>query len=923
MKTTAPSPSKTARPSPSSVHPTPKGTGRRTRNLLKNYYGIQEEGVVPTLSNPLDVDSKGFDAGQARTKYLRTKGIGDLVRLDNKLVSDIRELDGDSKTLVYENYGKFINATESIHHMSKGLSDMVDTLKGLEVTLGTAKSEQVNMLENMADRRSHLRTLHAEHDRLSKLADILTLPSTLGERIHCQDLVGAVSAYVSARPSLEEHASLAGVQQLSRESREIVGRMERNLLSSLLHQDASIQEMTRCVGLCSGLATKPLDLLQSFLKQAHGRLEEATTGRHQRTMSRETNLNGGEDRVGSTMDGEERKVEEEGEEGKGWVPPPEWFSITLVSREDTKAIQERIKDFSSHWIKIYLALLKDCLDLPAYEGLCHAYPNCLPLWRIDPETGRLYAECVGAWESAYVAGIFQRISSDFEGSFSIFLEDRGSSDLAMPELYEFVVREETCLTDALAMEGLERFEAFQSSGMSYLQESDEAAEQFRGIVRQGLGLFWEKIMQFMGDFARHGPKAWKCAPQGILVLANLAMDFESAAVMATAEAFSQRLCPTVAMIGERGWWSPEDRQAWAVWEEEAIGTIDRCGQVAQSLLQMYVDKVSGKMIHLYRASLVNKDWEGMGKMEVHGPSEDSWKPALEAMSGAERDVIVLFGDDDELEGIRLSDVDGEDGEDDDDDEGTADWMDDEVSETQSVSSKASRRSRRPTHLEAQRRSRTRKSTSSATSSVTSSPAMSSASLTPLSVGTASMTSRRRLRGLTSPTAISPSPTHHSTPSPIHPSTAYTTSPGLGMSVPMTPGGGEMGSLEGGEGGGIAQSWLQPIGRLFMERVEVYGGEVEVNRVGLMRSISLAVAKAWGEEARSYVYGMGGLRQTQVDVTWVRDRWASMLGEDGGINALLDEVLAGVYRRCIDPRPLDARRARHLAGLDGGDSRGGS
>lgn len=36
--------------------------------------------------------------------------------------ADIRELDGDSKTLVYENYGKFINATESIHHVSLFLS---------------------------------------------------------------------------------------------------------------------------------------------------------------------------------------------------------------------------------------------------------------------------------------------------------------------------------------------------------------------------------------------------------------------------------------------------------------------------------------------------------------------------------------------------------------------------------------------------------------------------------------------------------------------------------------------------------------------------------------------------------------------------------------------------------------------------------
>lgn len=55
----------------------------------------------------------------------------------------------------------------------------------------------------------------------------------------------------------------------------------------------------------------------------------------------------------------------------------------------------------------------------AYQGLHYPYPGCRPLWQVDADVGRLYAECVGAWESAYVAGVFQQISSDFEGEFML------------------------------------------------------------------------------------------------------------------------------------------------------------------------------------------------------------------------------------------------------------------------------------------------------------------------------------------------------------------------------------------------------------------------------------------------------------------------------------------------------------------------
>lgn len=60
-------------------------------------------------------------------KIFVEKQLPGLIQTDNELVADIRQLDGDMKTLVYENYSKFLSATDTInkvayHALLKGTS---------------------------------------------------------------------------------------------------------------------------------------------------------------------------------------------------------------------------------------------------------------------------------------------------------------------------------------------------------------------------------------------------------------------------------------------------------------------------------------------------------------------------------------------------------------------------------------------------------------------------------------------------------------------------------------------------------------------------------------------------------------------------------------------------------------------------------
>jgi len=70
--------------------------------------------VLPCL-----VDSHAFEVDKYMHKMFVEKQLPGLVQSDNELVADIRQLDGDMKTLVYENYSKFLSATDTINNVRR------------------------------------------------------------------------------------------------------------------------------------------------------------------------------------------------------------------------------------------------------------------------------------------------------------------------------------------------------------------------------------------------------------------------------------------------------------------------------------------------------------------------------------------------------------------------------------------------------------------------------------------------------------------------------------------------------------------------------------------------------------------------------------------------------------------------------------
>ena len=91
--------------------------------MLKTYYGIVEGGAAghnaPSIqSGPCDINGPSFEPDVYLNKLLKEQSLTELMDKEQEMVKHIKTLDSDMQTLVYENYNKFISATDTIRKVS-------------------------------------------------------------------------------------------------------------------------------------------------------------------------------------------------------------------------------------------------------------------------------------------------------------------------------------------------------------------------------------------------------------------------------------------------------------------------------------------------------------------------------------------------------------------------------------------------------------------------------------------------------------------------------------------------------------------------------------------------------------------------------------------------------------------------------------
>jgi vacuolar protein sorting-associated protein 51 len=135
---------------------TPAVAQRRNRAALRDYYNLKSKAASSATASPdqreitrsasitsvasdstitsapggpdsttspltAQLDDPSFTADTYVAELLKTASLRDLLKTESALVSEVRNLDGERKALVYDNYSKLIKAVGTIAEMQKGM----------------------------------------------------------------------------------------------------------------------------------------------------------------------------------------------------------------------------------------------------------------------------------------------------------------------------------------------------------------------------------------------------------------------------------------------------------------------------------------------------------------------------------------------------------------------------------------------------------------------------------------------------------------------------------------------------------------------------------------------------------------------------------------------------------------------------------
>ncbi|KAJ2790750.1 hypothetical protein H4R21_006448, partial [Coemansia helicoidea] len=229
----------------------------RARDRLRSFYGVagSSGGAADTVAaassaqRAVDLDGSGFEAKAYVKSVLEREGVAGLLRADNQLVSEVRQIDRDMKTMVYENYSKFISATETIRRIQHD-ADVMDAEMGrLSERVRAISTKTAAVDAQFAARRAQIHRLGRERQQLAGLQFLFGLPDQLSRLIGRGQFVEAARAWARTQPLLEHYRQLGVFAAVEKDGKELMASVEAAIWARWRHPDSGIAPGAECVSL--------------------------------------------------------------------------------------------------------------------------------------------------------------------------------------------------------------------------------------------------------------------------------------------------------------------------------------------------------------------------------------------------------------------------------------------------------------------------------------------------------------------------------------------------------------------------------------------------------------------------------------------------------------------------------------------------
>ncbi|XP_020571863.1 vacuolar protein sorting-associated protein 51 homolog [Phalaenopsis equestris] len=259
---------------------------KRTRDLLASFYSTNTSGGGGSSSSsgrlaPADsINSPNFDSDLYMSILVQKLKLDGLLQKHVEMAAEIKNLDTDLQMLVYENYNKFISATDTIKRMKSNIVGMEANMEHLlnKIMSVQSKSDVVNT--SLFEKREHIEKLHRTRNLLQKVQFIYDLPARLGRCIKAEAYADAVRFFTGAKPVFEAYGD-SSFQECKKASEEAMDIVIHNLQEKLSSESEPIEARAEAVVLLKqlnfpvdNLKSKLLEKFEDCLLKFHNQSEE-------------------------------------------------------------------------------------------------------------------------------------------------------------------------------------------------------------------------------------------------------------------------------------------------------------------------------------------------------------------------------------------------------------------------------------------------------------------------------------------------------------------------------------------------------------------------------------------------------------------------------------------------------------------------
>ncbi|WJX85154.1 hypothetical protein P8452_67652 [Trifolium repens] len=242
---------------------------RRMRDLLSSFYSphpsmsSDSSNMSPKYTSSHDINSPSFESDHYMNVMVHNFNLEGLLHKHVDMVTEIKNLDTDLQMLVYENYNKFICATDSIKSMKSNIIGMEGEMEQLLDKIMFVQSRSDNVNTSLSENREHIEKLNKKCNLLRKIQFIYDLPDRLAKCIKVEAYADAVKMYTGSMPIFKTYGD-SSFQDCKQASDEAISIIVKNLQEKLLSDSESTQVRAEAAILLKKLDF-PVDNLKAIL----------------------------------------------------------------------------------------------------------------------------------------------------------------------------------------------------------------------------------------------------------------------------------------------------------------------------------------------------------------------------------------------------------------------------------------------------------------------------------------------------------------------------------------------------------------------------------------------------------------------------------------------------------------------------------